>query len=60
MKPPSALLTIITLAELGFTGEFRVRDLWKRQDLAKFTTTFGQSIPTRGAGLYRISPVKKK
>jgi len=50
----------VTLADLGFTGEVRIRDLWKRQDLGKFTTTFGQSIPFHGAGLYRISPVKKK
>jgi hypothetical protein len=50
----------VTLADLGFSGEVRVCDLWKRLDLGTFTTTFAQDIPLHGAGLYRISRAKKK
>jgi hypothetical protein len=43
------------LRELGWTGAYRVRDLWQRKDLGRFTDAFVQPVPRHGAGLYRIS-----
>jgi hypothetical protein len=42
-------------ADLGFQGAVRVRDLWRRNDLGKFTGEFAPELPPHGAGLYRIS-----
>jgi hypothetical protein len=45
----------VTLAELGFTGEVRVRDLWKQKDVGGFTGEFAPELPPHGAGLYRLA-----
>ncbi len=50
----------LNLEELGFTGECKIRDLWKNEDLGSFSgSEFAPSIATHGAGLYRISGTKK-
>jgi hypothetical protein len=43
------------LRELGWSGAFRVRDLWQRKDLGRFTDAFAQPVPRHGAALYRIA-----
>ena len=43
------------LRELGWTGAYRVRDLWQRRDLGRFTDAFAQPVPAHGAALYRIA-----
>lgn len=48
----------VDFAELGLSGEVKVRDLWKHEDLGTFTDSFGQELPMHGAGLYRLTPVK--
>lgn len=53
-------LVSVSLADLGITGEAKVRDLWRKQDLGSFKQTFGQTLPIHGAGLYRVSPVRTK
>ena len=45
----------VNLAELGFNGSVRVRDLWTHQDLTNTSGTFAPEIPFHGAGLYRLS-----
>jgi hypothetical protein len=45
-----------SLAELGFTGKVKVRDLWKRQDLGVLNGKLEREIPLHGAGLFRLSP----
>lgn len=45
----------VSLAELGFGGKVRVRDLWRHTDLGEFQGEFAPEIPPHGAGLYRVS-----
>jgi len=45
----------VKLADVGFTGKARVRDLWKGSDLGEFTGEFAPELPSHGAGLYRVS-----
>ena len=46
----------VNLAELGFEGGYRVRDLWQKKDLGKMPSPFAPVIPGHGAGLYRLTP----
>jgi len=46
----------LKLAEIGFTGSCKVRDLWKHKNLDEIEGTFAPAIAYHGAGLYRISP----
>jgi alpha-galactosidase len=43
------------LRELGWTGPYRVRDLWQRRDLGRFSDAFAEPVPRHGAALYRVS-----
>jgi len=45
----------LALRELGWRGAYRVRDLWQRRDLGRFTDGFAQPVPRHGAALYRVS-----
>ena len=44
----------VTWEELGISGDYKVRDLWKKQDIGKFSSNFSASIPPHGAGLYKF------
>ena len=46
----------VKLAELGFSGKVRVRDLWRQKDLGSVANRFAPVINAHGAGLYRVSP----
>ena len=46
----------VSLADLGFSGRVKVRDLWNHKNLGTFTGTFTQEINSHGAGLYRLQP----
>ena len=45
----------IKLSELGIGGIVRVRDLWRRMDLATVQGEFSPQISAHGAGLYRLA-----
>ncbi len=45
----------VDLAKLKLSGAARVRDLWRRQDIARARGAFAPTIPPHGAGLYRLS-----
>nr|WP_319399054.1 NPCBM/NEW2 domain-containing protein [uncultured Carboxylicivirga sp.] len=46
----------VNLNEYEFDGECVIRDLWKNEDLGRFSgSEFKPSIAAHGAGLYRIS-----
>jgi alpha-galactosidase len=47
---------LVSLADLGFTGAVKARDLWNHKDLGTVTGAFSQEINSHGAGLYRIQP----
>ncbi len=46
----------VSFDTIGFGGPCVARDLWAKKDLGEFSGEFGASIPSHGAGLYRISP----
>jgi hypothetical protein len=46
----------VSLADLGFSGSAKVRDLWTHKDLGTFTGTFASDINSHGGGLYRVQP----
>ncbi len=48
----------VSLADLGFSGSTKVRDLWTHKDLGTFTGTFAPQINSHGAGLYRLQSQK--
>jgi alpha-galactosidase len=50
----TAAVIPVTLSEIGFSGEARVRDLWQNKDLGSVTNEFAPVVPSHGAGLYRI------
>jgi len=45
----------VDLADAGFVGKVRVRDLWSHRDLGEFETRFAAELPAHGAGLFRLS-----
>jgi alpha-galactosidase len=46
----------VTCEAIGLKGQCVVRDLWAKKDLGEFSGKFSASMPSHGAGLYRISP----
>jgi alpha-galactosidase len=46
----------VALAELGLSGPHRVRDLWKRADLALAQDHLAATVAGHGAALFRLSP----
>lgn len=59
LGPEEGLPVEVTLAEAGFGGPVRVRDLWQQRDVGEFAQQFAPLLPWHGAGLYRLSPVAK-
>jgi alpha-galactosidase len=48
----------VPLADLGFSGEVRVRDLWTRTNLAPVSGEISAEVPTHGARLFRVGPAR--
>ena len=46
----------VSLADLGFSGSVKIRDLWNHQDLGTVAGTFTHPINSHGAGMYRLQP----
>jgi hypothetical protein len=46
----------VSLVDLGFTGNAKVRDLWNHKDLGSVSGQFTAVINSHGAGLYRLTP----
>ena len=49
----------VPLADLGFEGEVRVRDLWTRSDLTTARDTLSAEVPNHGARLFRVGPAPR-
>jgi len=43
-------------AELSFSGNCAVRDVWEKKDLGDFEAQFAPKLPPHGAGFSRITP----
>ncbi len=48
----------VNLIGLAMNGEVRVRDLWYKKTVGKYSGSFSVAINSHGAGLYKISTVK--
>jgi alpha-D-xyloside xylohydrolase len=46
----------VSLADIGFSGPVKVRDLWNHEDLGAVAGTLTQKINPHGAGLYSVQP----
>lgn len=44
----------VKLEDLGFNGSCVIRDLWKHEDIGRFSKEFSRRIVAHGSGLYRI------
>jgi hypothetical protein len=53
--PATGVKVPVKLADLGFNGPCKIRDLWKKADLGRFDEEFAPEINWHGAGLYRVS-----
>jgi alpha-galactosidase len=45
-------------ANVGISGKFKVRDLWRQKDLGEFQDSFETKVPAHGVVLIKISTVK--
>ncbi len=55
----SASATVrVPLAELGFSGEVSVRDLWTHADLAPVSGELSAPVAAHGARLFRVGPAR--
>ncbi len=54
---PGGARVSVNLADLGFKGACRVRDLWKSSDRGECSGSFAPEVPWHGAQLYRLSPI---
>jgi len=60
-SPDAAKLPVtisVSIADLGFTGSIKVRDLWNHKDLDAVIGEFAPIINSHGAALYRLSSTK--
>ena len=46
----------VPLADLGFSGKVKVRDLWSHADLAPASGEISAEVPAHGACLFRVGP----
>jgi hypothetical protein len=46
----------VDFKELGLKGKCKVRDLWKKEDLGKFSKSYSCEVNSHGAQIFRISP----
>jgi alpha-galactosidase len=47
----------VVMDAIGIKASCRVRDLWNHKDEGVFSSEFMDSLPSHGAGLYRVSPL---
>lgn len=50
----TAKLVTVSWTDLGLTGRYAVRDLWRQQDLGKVRKAFTQNLPRHGVFLMRL------
>lgn len=48
----------LVFSDLGLKGKYRVRDLWRQQDLGTFDGSYSTSVPYHGVQLIRLMPEK--
>ncbi|MDQ8184191.1 glycoside hydrolase family 27 protein [Pelagicoccus sp. SDUM812002] len=53
----TTITVAIPVADLGFEGMVKIRDLWAREDLPATRDRFTAAVPHHGAALFRLSAV---
>ena len=53
---PEELELSVNLADLGFKGPVKIRDIWEGKDLGSFKGKFSRKLRSHASGLYRLSP----
>ena len=48
----------VTWAQLGLTGDQRIRDLWRQKEIGVEKEKFSATVGRHGAVLVRVSPAK--
>jgi len=46
----------VNFAQIGFSGQPSVRDLWLKRDLGNFKEKFSACVPAHGVVLIRVKP----
>ncbi len=54
-EPKSKMTIVLRDSDLGIHGKFKVRDLWRQQDLGNFDKQFKSEVPPHGVRLLRVS-----
>jgi alpha-galactosidase len=49
---------IIKAPDIGITGKFKVRDLWRQKNLGIFSKEFSVKVPHHGVKLLKITPIR--
>jgi len=57
-KCQQRLNMLLSMNELGIKGKFRVRDLWRQQDLGVFRNKYEAEVPYHGVVFVKITPEK--
>ncbi|MCL5027824.1 MAG: NPCBM/NEW2 domain-containing protein [Bacteroidetes bacterium] len=58
-KIPTKEKITLTASELGITGKFKVRDLWRQRDLGTFKDKYTAEVPYHGVILIKVTPKNK-
>ncbi len=57
-KIPGKEKITLTTSELGISGKFKVKDLWRQKDLGTFENKFTAVVPYHGVVLIKVTPEK--
>ncbi len=49
----------VDFSQLGITGEYNVRDLWRQQDVGKAKGSYSTKVPYHGVKLFKLTPAGK-
>ena len=52
-QPPASNMSI-SAAEMGIEGPFRVRDVWRQNEIGEFSGSFSAEVPYHGVALIRV------
>lgn len=55
---PEMSTIALTSVDLGISGDYRIRDVWRQMDLGSFKGQIEAGVPFHGVNLLRLIPVK--
>ncbi len=54
--PKEKARVVLKASDIGINGKFKVRDVWRQQDLGTFEKEFAADVPYHGVVLVRVTP----